>query len=471
MGQRITIAPVTRIEGHARIVIDLDDAGQVSSGHLQVLEIRGFEKLLQGMELFKMPQVTARLCGVCPAAHHLAAVLAIEKGLGITVPVMAQQLRELLYLGHVLHSHALSNFVLSGPDILLGLASEPDARNIFSVLRTDPELAKKILRVRSIGQRTVEAVGGRGVHPVTAVPGGMAMTPDRERLELIAGWGREATKLLEEIGKQMCEQMTRLDPLRTATTMPLHSLALSNDGSHTMFEGTWVVIDDQGREERRFAGTEYADHLVEHVAAGSYMKSVRLRAEPEKSFFVGPLARLNVNHTFSTGQANQALAAFRTSGAPRLSAVDQISARLIEMFHCAEGIAKIASSLAGGNGHGQLAVDAEPAAGRYVGAIEAPRGILVHDYTADSEGRVTDVNLIVATQNNYDAIDHAITATARYLMPADNDDHFMNGIEFALRCFDPCLACATHMMGKMPMEIELRRAGEVVRRLIRRAAR
>jgi len=463
---QIVVSPVTRIEGHAKITLDLDDSGKLRSGHMQVLEIRGFEKLLQGMELYKMPQVTARLCGVCPAAHHLVSVTAIENGLGVTPPPGARALRDLLYAGHILHSHALSNFVLTGPDVLLGIDAEPASRNVFSLLRVAPELAKKLLRVRSIGQRVVEMVGGRGVHPVAAIPGGMSGAPTTEQLATIAGWGGEAVVLLEEVVTVLAEKLGAMGALREPLDVPYRSLALSQDGRVSYLDGAWVVLGPDGAEERRFAGSEYASHLVEHVMPGSYMKSVRLRGPEEQHFFVGPLARLNVNQALGTPRADAALAEYRAAAVPRTSALDYVQARLIEMLFCAERIAE----LAGSSIEGPLRVKVEPAgAGHFVGAIEAPRGILVHDYTTGDDGRLTAVNLIVATQNNYDAIDHAITGLARHLLPQGDENALLNGIEFAMRCFDPCLACATHVAGRMPLEVELLRNGRVVRTIHRRA--
>ncbi len=468
MSPRVVVNPVTRIEGHARIILEIDDGGQLASGHMQVLEIRGFEKLLEGMELLKMPQITARLCGVCPAAHHLVATIGIERGLGVEPPADARLLRELLYAGHVLHSHALSNFVLTGPDLLLGVDAPAESRNVFSLLRVNPELSKKLLRVRSIGQRVVELVGGRGVHPVAAVPGGMSVRPDAEKLGVMAGWGGEATAILEELGEVLRAKLEALAPLAEATRLPYHSLAMSNGGAVDLLDGDWVVVDEAGAEERRFAGADYGDHLVEHVMPGSYMKSVHLKGPEEKRFFVGPLARLNVNTTIGSPKAQAALDAFRAAGTPRLSAVDFIEARWIDMVHCAERIAAIAGGELG-DGPVRVPVPA-PAAGRYVGVVEAPRGILVHDYTADDDGRVAAVNLIVATQNNYDAIDEAVSGLARHFLPAGDDATLLNGVEFAMRCFDPCLACATHTAGRMPLEIRLVRGGEVLRTITREAA-
>lgn len=465
MGQRLTINPVTRIEGHAKILLDLDDQGEVSRGHLQVLELRGFEKLLEKMELFKMPQVTGRICGVCPAAHHLVSVIAIENGLGVTVPRDAGLLRELLYLGHILHSHALSNFVLAGPDIFL--ADQPAAdRNVFGLVKHDAAMATQVLRLRTIGQRVVEIVGGRGVHPVIAVPGGMAARPSGEELAMMAGWGQEALAILEELAPRLQEGLDRLKDIRAAMMMPFRPLAISRNGSLSYLEGDVTVGDPDGTPHLSFAAADYADHLAEHRIVDSYMKSIRLRDIPgEDRYFVGPLARLILNGTIPTPRANGLLQVFRSTNQPRRSAVDFIEARYIEMVYCAERMHAIAAGEWSG---GPLRVPATPRAGRFVGLIEAPRGILVHDYSADEKGRVTAANLIVATQNNYDAIDDAITASARQLLKTVDEQTLLDRLEFALRCFDPCLACATHLLGRMPMSVEIRMPGGNRRTITRR---
>ncbi len=347
MAQTITVDPVTRLEGHAKIVLDLDDNGNVAGGHLQVLEIRGFEKLVEKMELFKMPQIIARICGVCPAAHHLASVIAIENGLGIKAPEEAALLRELLYLGHILHSHTLSTFFLAGPDILMGIDAPPGTRNIFSLLQLDAELAKKVLRLRSIGQRTVEIVGGRGVHPVAAIPGGMAARPPREKMEQIAGWGKEALGILAEVLPRVREHLGALDELRQVAQLPPRSMGLSREGVVDFLAGDAIVVNGQGETERRFSAADYADHLIEHVMPASYMKSVRLRGPEEINYFVGPLARLNVNNFFCTPLANAALQEFHAKGRPRLSALDFIEARLVEMLYCAERMVELAVGRSG----------------------------------------------------------------------------------------------------------------------------
>jgi F420-non-reducing hydrogenase large subunit len=465
MGHTITVKPVTRVEGHAKILLDLDDDGNVLNAHLHVLEIRGFEKLVEKMELFKMPQFIARICGVCPAAQHLASVIAIENGLGMTAPEEARLLRELLYMGHVLHSHSLSTFLLAGPDILMGIDAKPESRNIFGLLDLDSEFARKMLRLRSIGQRTVEIVGGRGVHPVAAVPGGMAARPDKNKLDQIADWGKEALALLDEVSDRIRTSLAALEEIRQVAILPCRSMALSNEGVVDFLAGEALVFNGNGEFERHFSAADYADHFIEHVMPASYMKSVRLRAPEEVSYFVGPLARLNVNSFFRTPKANEALREFHGKGRPKHSALDFIEARLVEMVYCAERMVEITETELSG---GKLRVNVEPKEGRYAGMVESPRGLLIHDYTTDAEGRIREANLIVATQNNYDAIDTAITKVAGHFVPMKNDDLLMNGMEFALRCFDPCLSCATHTAGRMPMEVLFRQGGEVVRAVSRR---
>lgn len=463
MSTTLTVDPVTRIEGHAKILLDLDDNGVVQRGHLQVLEIRGFEKLLEKMELFRMPQVTGRICGVCPAAHHLASVIAIENGLGVEVPDTARMLRDILYAGHLLHSHALSTFVLIGPDVTLGVGSDPAERNIFGLLKAHPDVAKSALRLRSIGQRIVEIVGGRGVHPVAAVPGGMASIPSEEQWSQMAAWGQEALALVADLSSVLLVKLADLADAAAAAGLPFRSLAFSNGGTVDFVRGEIVVVDDTGREELRFAPADYANHLVEHVMPGSYMKAVALRGQPEKEFMVGPLARLNVNSHFSTPKADGLLQEYRARRGTATSPLAYIEARVLEMVHCAEKVASLATTPRPTE---PARVPTHPKGGRYIGAIEAPRGLLVHDYTADADGRIVSANLIVATQNNYRAIDASIGALAKHFKPK-GDEALKNGMEFALRCFDPCLSCATHAAGRMPLEIVERHNGVTIR-VIRR---
>ncbi len=468
MARTLVVDPVTRIEGHAKILLNLDDAGQVAAAQLEVLEMRGFEKLLHGMELFKMPLITARICGVCPVAHHLVSVIAIENGLQVQIPHEASLLRELLKLGSILHSHALSLFVLSGPDVMLGVGAPAAERNVFNLLRINPELAKKMLRLRSMGQRIVEIVGGRGVHPVTAVPGGMSARPAKEELANIASWGQLAAAIVAETAEALADKLPALGDFRGNVRLNHHALALSRGGALSFMDGDCVAADHAGATVKSFKPPEYAAHLIEHVMPGSYMKSVRLRGAPEQPYFVGALARLNVNRTIGTPNAQAMLDRFRETSGFRSAALDFIEARVIELMFAAERIAQIAGGELSG---GPIRVECEPKPGRFIGAVEAPRGLLVHDYTADADGRIVASNLIVATQNNYDAMNQCLTEAGKFYLPQNNENLLLNGLEFTLRCFDPCLSCATHVAGRMPMQVSIRKNGALSRTITRRLER
>jgi F420-non-reducing hydrogenase large subunit len=404
------------------------------------------------MELFKVPLLASRICGVCPAAQLLASTVAIENGLGVTLPPDGAALRDLLYMGHILHSHALSVFLLCGPDLYGGLDAKSAERNVFHLLKVQPELAKEVLKLRSIGQRVVEMVGGRGVHPVTAVPGGMASRPSDEEMASMARSGEEAAGILAKLSDALREKVGALEESQSASLEAFHALALSNGGTVSFLKGDWTVADRTGTVQRAFGAQDYGNHLVEHVSDASYMKSVRLRGSSEQAYFVGPLARLNLNTRMGTPRADQLLATFKAKG-QRWATVDFIEARVVEMMLAAERIAE----LAGGKiGKGPIRVECQPKEGRFIGAVEAPRGMLLHDYTTDAQGRITAANMVVATQNNYEAIDASLQAVGQLYLPKGKPELLMNRLEFALRCFDPCLACATHAVGRMPMELILR---------------
>jgi F420-non-reducing hydrogenase large subunit len=452
------------MKGHAKIVMNLTETGQVEKGHFQMTSVRGIEKFLEGKELVRMPLITGRVCGACPTAHHIAAVVAIERGLGVTLPPKAVALRNLLYAGHILHSHALSTFILLGPNMLGENDSDPKKGSVFDVLRMDQELGTRILRLRSIGQATVAIVGGRSMHPVAAVPGGIACEPTERHLQRLAEWGQEAVEILSDLLPRVHEKLRAIGDVREATAVPLCSLGISNSGKIDYIDGTVVLMDDQGNEEPGVSGECYARHLVEHLKFETAVEPAESSGNGGLQFFVGPLARLNVNRGFTTPLADELINEFRDAGRPRTRMVDYVEARLIEMVHCAEQIAEIAGSPLP---EGALRTEALVRKGRFTGVIEAPRGLLIHDYTVDNEGIVTKANLIVATQNNLFAIDETVTSVSRYFISKNNGHELLHGIEFALRLFDPCLGCATHAAGTMPLEVEVRREGRTVRSLSR----
>jgi F420-non-reducing hydrogenase large subunit len=461
MTTTVTLDPVTRIEGHAKITLDCDDSDSVIRAHLHVLELRGFEKLVEGMECAKMPLITGRICGVCPAAHHLASVIAIEHGCGTVIPEEAHLLRSLLYMGHILHSHALSCFILTGPD-LFSKETTGNQRSIFRMLADNPDLSKKALRLRSIGQKIVEKVGGRGIHPVTALPGGMSHHPGPEDMATMLGWGKEALDLLDSLYPVMTEKLSELASLRETTALSQQTVALSHCGTVSYLEGDATVQNAEGGTTDTFTADNYDQFLTEHIMPGSYMKSVRF--VNGGSYFVGPLARLLVNDHFTTPKADALLAEFKKESADRRTAFDAIEARCIEMVHCAERIVALCTASVPDV---PLQVPVSIGKGTFRSMIEAPRGILIHDYTTDDRGRIAAANLIVATQNNYDAIDATITALARNCKTTGDEENLFSAMEFGIRCFDPCLSCATHVAGRMGIRIELRRNDTVFRTLTR----
>ncbi len=467
MGTTIAIDPVTRIEGHARVRLDMADDGSVAEARLIVNELRGFERILVGMEADRMPLVTARICGVCPSAHHLASVKALEAALGIAPPPAAVLLRELLFMGHYIHSHALSLFVLAGPDLVFGLDGDPAARNIVGAVQAAPEVAKKALALRSLGQRINELVGGRGVHPVTAVIGGTTFDPAPDRLTALRKMADESLALAQELGTVvkglLAKRIAAHPDLLKRLEQPIYSMATVKDGKADFYDGRIRIADASGAVKAEFAAAEYETHLREKAFDWSYMKPVYARSGGQDQVYrVGALARLNCADGMATPLAQAELDEFRKAyGKPCHLAVPQIQARVVELVAACERARAIAADPAI---KGERRVPVRFRAGRGIGHVEAPRGTLFHDYEVDDKGIVRGANLIVATQQNYAAINASIKQAAETFV-AGKGDGLLNAVEFAIRCYDPCLSCATHAAGRMPLEIEVTRGGKTVRRL------
>jgi len=471
----LRIDPVTRIEGHAKVVIQLDDAGNLQSAGLVVNELRGFEKILVGMEADRMPHITARICGVCPTAHHLAASNALDHAAGVTAPPAAMLLRELMYMGHLIHSHCLSLFVLQGPDLILGLDADPAIRNIVGIVRAHPDVAKKALRVRTIGQKINETVGGRGVHPVTSVAGGITFVLDQTLARRMADWINEGLALMTELTpvvKQLL--MTTIDKhpaMLTDWVVSSWGVGTVKDKKISMIEGLITAVDETGQQKLAFATPDYDRYMTESVLDWSYMKPVRIRERPDDNtvlhdYRVGPLARINVTGCYGTPWADREYETFKSlGGAPCHITVFQAYAKLLETIWALERGAEILRTPAV---FGETRVPVKYQGGRGVGHVEAPRGTLIHDYEIDDQGIVRAANLVVATQQNYALInrslEHAVTS---HVIGRASDDALLNAVEFSIRCYDPCLSCATHAVGDMPLEVDIRCAGQRVRSLRR----
>lgn len=470
MKQTICIDPVTRIEGHAKVFLNLTESGALESAGLVVNELRGFERILVGMEADRVPLITARICGVCPSAHHLAATKALDAAAGVEPPPAAKILRELLYMGHFIHSHALSLFVLQGPDLLLGLDADPRIRNVVGLVQASPDLAKKAVRLRSLGQKINECVGGRGIHPVTCVPGGIAFDLDKEKQRSLQSWVSEATSLAAELApvakNALLRQIEKHPSLLKDWSLPSWYMGTVRDGKLNLYDGFLRVVDDTGKVRREFACAEYSDHLIEKVLDWSYMKPVYLReGKSTIPFRVNTLGRINCADAIGTPLADGELEEFRKAfGRPCHLTVMHTYARVIELIYACERAGRLLSDP---DIHGKTRVDAAFRPGRYVGHVEAPRGSLFHEYEIDELGIVRRANLVVATQQNYDCINKSIAQAAESHVLRRSDEGLLNAIEFAIRCYDPCLSCATHALGAMPIEIVLRRDGREQRRIRR----
>lgn len=470
MYKTIKIDPVTRIEGHARVFINLDDDGKLKNAGLVVNELRGFEKILIGMEADRMPHITARICGVCPTAHHIAASNALDHAAGVKTPAAAMLLRELMYMGHIIHSHSLSIFVLLGPDLVMGLDADPAVRNVVGIVQANPELAKIALRLRTIGQKINEMVGGRGTHPVTSVAGGITFILDQEKKRTIQDWIDEARAMLPTVLPAvkglLLKALDQHPVMGTDWVVPSWGLGTVSNDRVSLIEGRLRAIDETGATRIEFGVEEYDKHLVETVVDWSYMKKVHIDMDGLHEYRVGPMARMNAMRRYGTELADAECAEFvKLGGAPCHLTVFQTYAKLVETIWAIERADEIVNDPAV---WGETRVPVKFKGGRGVGHVEAPRGTLIHDYEIDDKGIVRAANLIVATQQNYALINRSIEQAARsHVIDRPEDAALMNAVEFAIRCYDPCLSCATHAIGGMPLEVVITRGGETVKTIRR----
>lgn len=463
MSRKLTVDPVTRIEGHAKVHIDIGDDGQVATATLHVLEFRGFERFLHGMQAELMPTITTRICGTCPHAHHLVAAKCLDAMFSAPPPKAALLLRQLLNCGSMIHSHAIHFFALAGPDLFLDRATPVAKRNLVGLLEVAPDLAKKALRLRSIGQMMVEIVGGRGTHPVTAVAGGMSCALSKDShasLTGLAAEGLELAKVVLEAGKQALLK----DPqLLTRLPLATHDMGTVQGDTLDLYDGKLRVRQPDGKVGLELAAADYANHMVEEALPHSYGKQIVLKdaTGATRPYRVGPLARLNCAQETGTPLADAALAELRTAcGNPSPQVVAAHWARLVELLHCAEKARALLADEA------ILSPDVRSKPGalkrRAVAHVEAPRGVLIHDYQVDGNACIEAANFLVATQHNIASINTTLKNAATLLLDK-SDAELLDGVEFAIRCFDPCLSCSTHRVGQMPLLVDVCRAGKPVR--------
>jgi len=459
-----TIEPVTRIEGHAKITLHLDAAGRVADARFHVAEFRGFEKFCEGRPFTEMPGLTARVCGICPVSHLLASAKAGDGLLAVAVPPAAVKLRRLINLAQIVQSHALSFFHMSAPDLLLGWDTPVEKRNLFGLIAADPDTARGGIRLRQFGQQIIEKLGGKRVHPAWAVPGGVRHGLDaadarelRGRLPEMLGVVRTALGRLKRV---LDDQRDEVDHFGRFPTLYLG--LVGPDGVWEHYDGALRLVDAGGAVVvDHIDPALYHDYLAERVEPDSYLKSPYYRPlGPEAGVYrVGPLARLNICGRMGTPGADAEFREYRDRCGPVADGSFYYHhARLIEVLCGLERIAGLLDDPALRSE--DLRAEAAPNRREAVGVSEAPRGTLFHHYKIDRDGKLTYVNMIIATGQNNLAMNRTVAQLARrHLTGATLAEPLLNRIEAGIRAYDPCLSCSTHALGQMPLHVRLVDAG------------
>jgi len=460
MAKRIVIDPVTRIEGHAKISVFLDDEGNVSDAEFHVVEFRGFEKFCEGRSYAEMPGITPRICGICPVSHLLAAAKAGDALMAVDIPIGADKLRRLMNLGQIIQSHALSFFHLSSPDFLLGWDTEVAKRNVFGLISANPDLARAGIRLRQFGQEIIEILGDRKIHPAWAVPGGVRTALSEEGCRRIKAWLPEAyktTKLALDLFKETLKTHGR-EVQVFGNFQSLFMGLVAEDGSWEHHGGNLRFTDSSGSViADQLDPQEFSEFIGESVQKSSYLKSPYYKPMgfPDGIYRVGPLARLNVCERMGVPQADQELKYFKKLGRGAVtSSFLYHYARLIEILASVEIVEQYMDDPDLMTEH--LRAEAGINKLRGVGVSEAPRGTLFHDYQVDRNGLIQKVNLIVATGQNNLAMNRTVAQIAKHYVKGEKiEEPMLNRVEAGIRCYDPCLSCSTHAMGKMPMAVSL----------------
>lgn len=471
--RKITIDPVTRIEGHAKIDIFLNEQGRVADTQFHVTQVRGFEKFTEGRPFYEMPSITARICGICPVSHLVASSKACDAILAVRIPPVAADLRRIMNLAQLIQSHALSFFYLSSPDLLLGMDANPEERSILHVARSHPSIGADGIALRQFGQRIIEMLAGRRIHPGWTVPGGVnePLSADKRDQMLgmipaaLAGIQRTITWFRGSLEKFAAE-------IEVFANFPTLFMGLVSDqGLAEYYDGSLQIIDSEGNI---IAGAlepaHYRDFIGEAVEPFTYMKFPYYKplGYPGGTYRVGPLARLNLAGRCDTPLADVEWRKFRAmSPRPLLSSFHYHYARLIEILHATEKIEALLASSAILDKHVRATASVNNLEG--VGVAEAPRGTLIHHYKVDENGLITWANLVIATGHNNAAMNRGILQTARHYVQGEHvAEGMLNRVEAVVRTFDPCLSCSTHAMGRMPLSIELRAPDGALIRELRR---
>jgi NAD-reducing hydrogenase large subunit len=458
--QKITIEPVTRIEGHAKVTIHMRDDHTVGRAYMHVNEFRGFEKFCEGRLYFEMPQITPRICGICPVSHHLASAKAGDAIMGQTPPRPASLLRELMHMGQIIQSHGMHFFELAGPDLLLGFDAAPEMRNVVGLIGANPDLTVRAVQLRKFGQEIIKILGGRRIHPIFAVPGGVNKALSVKERDTILQGVDAATETLK-IGLQIIKDWAErnMEDINKFAVFPTGYFGLiTPENGLELYDGDIRLISRDGAELERFPIANYLDHIAEHVEPWSYLKFpyYKKMGYPDGVYRVGPLGRLNLAEKIDTPLANAELKIFKSlnNGKPVENTLYYHYARLIEALFAVERAQALCED------PDILSTDIlntrKEYRGHGVGVLEAPRGTLIHDYTADENGTLTRVNLIVSTGHNNWAMSNAVDSVAKtYVKGPDVHEGMLNRVEAAIRAYDPCLSCSTHAVGQMPIQVDI----------------
>lgn len=457
----ILISPVTRIEGHAKITLYLDDNGSVNDAQFHVNEFRGFEKFCEGRMYTEMPTITPRICGICPTSHTLASVKACEMIQGIQPTYTANLLRRLMHIGQNLSSHALSFFHLSAPDFLLGYDSDPTTRNIIGVAEKYPDLAVRGIRLRKFGQELSERITGKKIHIMGIVPGGMAYALTEENRLALLNWIEEAKETCKQ-GIDLIKSFHDKNSEMVETFAPSPTLYLGTvgpNGEHELYDGKLRFIDADGNIlQDQIDTSRYLEFIAERSVSWSYLKYPYYKPYGfDKGFYrVGPLARLNVCTKMKTPLAQKEFENFKSmcGGKPSHKTFYYHYTRLIEALSDVEDAERILNDPQVTSKHIQHH-------GRWnyeegIGSSEAPRGTLFHHYKTDETGKLLKVNLLIATGQNNPSMNRSVLEVAKQYVKGDKlEEGMLNRVESTIRCYDPCLSCSTHAIGKMPMMIDI----------------
>jgi len=472
--ERITIDPITRLEGHGKIEIFLDKEGNVENTYFQVPQLRGFEQFCVGRQVEEIPLLTNRICGVCPEAHHIAGAKAVDAVYNIDPPRTAKMLRELLYSAFYVTDHATHFYALAGPDFVMGPDAPVAERNILGVIhKVGLEIGSKVINARKAGHTVIEMIGGRKVHPCTSIPGGLTKGITKDQQKEILDLGKWAVdfaqftlKIFNDIVLENKEYLDLI--LGDIYTHQTYYMGLVDENNHVNFyDGNVRVVDPEGKEFVKYEPKDYAKHIAEHVEPWTYLKFPYLKNVGWKGFTDGkdsgvycatPLSRLNAADGMATPLAQEHYEKMYETlgGKPVHQRLATHWARLIELLYAAERWVELASDPNIDSDDFRAIPTETPSEG--VGIVEAPRGTLTHHYWTDERGVSTKVNLIVGTTNNYAPISMSINKAASSLIKKGQKvtEPLLNMVEMAFRAYDPCLSCATHSLpGQMPLQVTI----------------